>query len=308
MTLYLPRTTTAQITEALATERRSVGGGAMNLVLTLVIVTDEAGHYDAVQAATEAGREHPSRVIALILRDPGLEPALDAEIRRPGTFGPGETVLLRLYGPLADHADSVVTPLLVPDTPVVAWWPEGGPVHPAADPVGQLAARRITDSHRAADPLADLVTRISHYHPGDTDLAWTRTTPWRALLASTMDQSCGWVTRAEVVAEDHLPSADLLAAWLSQRLEVPVERRVSSGPGITETVLVTEDGPITISRKDGRVATLQRPNRPLQTVALSRRHLSEYLAEELRHLEADEMYAATAKFLAERLARAEVSA
>ena len=65
----------------------------MNLVLTLVIVTDEAGHYDAVQAATEAGREHPSRVIALILRDPGLEPALDAEIRRPGTFGPGETVL-----------------------------------------------------------------------------------------------------------------------------------------------------------------------------------------------------------------------
>lgn len=217
-------------------------------------------------------------------------------------------MLLRLYGPLADHADSVVTPLLVPDTPVVAWWPEGGPVHPAADPVGQLAARRITDSHRAADPLADLVTRISHYHPGDTDLAWTRTTPWRALLASTMDQSCGWVTRAEVVAEDHLPSADLLAAWLSQRLEVPVERRVSSGPGITETVLVTEDGPITISRKDGRVATLQRPNRPLQTVALSRRHLSEYLAEELRHLDADEMYAATAKFLAERLARAEVSA
>src|SRR5690606_154640 len=78
LTLYLPRTTTAQITEALAAERRSVGGGAMNLVLTLVIVTDETDHYDALQAATEAGREHPSRVIALILRDPDTEPAIDA--------------------------------------------------------------------------------------------------------------------------------------------------------------------------------------------------------------------------------------
>src|SRR5690606_5264639 len=127
LTPDLPRTTTAQITEALAAERRSVGGGAMNLVLTLVIVTDETDHYDALQAATEAGREHPSRVIALILRDPDTEPAIDAEIRRPGTSGPGETLLLRLYGPLAEHADSVVTPLLVPDTPVVAWWPGTGP-------------------------------------------------------------------------------------------------------------------------------------------------------------------------------------
>ncbi|KUP97378.1 glucose-6-phosphate dehydrogenase assembly protein OpcA [Thermobifida cellulosilytica] len=306
MTLYLPRTTTAQIVEELAAERRSVGGGAMNLVLTLVIVTDEADHYDAVQAATEAGREHPSRVIALILRDPDTEPAIDAEIRRPGTSGPGETLLLRLYGPLAEHADSVVTPLLVPDSPVVAWWPGVGPANPVADPVGRLANRRITDSHRAADPVADLVERVRHYHPGDTDLSWTRTTPWRSLLASTMDQPCSWITGVEVAAEAHLPSADLLAAWLARQLEVPARRRVSTGPGITEAVLYTEDGPITISRKDGRVATLHRPGRPAQTVALSRRRTAEYLAEELRRLDSDEMYEAAAKAMVERLSEAEV--
>src|SRR5690606_22444112 len=89
MTLYLPRTTTSQITEALTSEPLSVCGGAMNMVLTLVIVTDEADHYDAVRAATEAGREHPSRVVALIRRDPKAEPTIDAEIRRPGTSGPG---------------------------------------------------------------------------------------------------------------------------------------------------------------------------------------------------------------------------
>ncbi|MFE1167997.1 glucose-6-phosphate dehydrogenase assembly protein OpcA [Nocardiopsis sp. NPDC058789] len=302
MTLYLPRTTTSQITEALMAERLSVGGGAMNMVLTLVIVTDEADHYDAVRAATEAGREHPSRVVALIRRDPGAEPAIDAEIRRPGTSGPGEAVLLRLYGPLGEHPDSVLTPLLVPDAPVVVWWPGQGPADPAADPVGKLAQRRITDALRAEDPVADLLERVAHYRPGDTDLTWTRLTPWRSLLASAMDQPCGWVTSAKVTAEPHYPSAELLAAWLSERLEVEVERGTSHGPGLTEVRLTTDQGDITVSRVDGRVATLSRTGQPDQTVALARRGASQALAEELRRLDADETYASAARHLGPLLA------
>ncbi len=297
MTLYLPRTTTSQITEALMSERLSVGGGAMNMVLTLVIVTDEADHYDAVRAATEAGREHPSRVVALIRRDPEADPAIDAEIRRPGTSGPGEAVLLRLYGPLGEHPDSVLTPLLVPDAPVVVWWPGQGPTDPASDPVGRLAQRRITDALRAPDPVRDLLERVAHYRPGDTDLTWTRLTPWRSLLASAMDQPCGWVTAAEVTAEADYPSAELLAAWLSERLEVSVERRVSDGPGLTEVKLSTDQGDITVSRVDGRVATLSRTGQPDQTVALARRGAALALAEELRRLDADETYANAARHL-----------
>lgn len=300
MTMYLPRTDTSQIAEALSQERHSIGGGAMNMVLTLVIVTDEADHYDAVRAATEAGREHPSRIIAVIRRDPDAEPAIDAEIRRPGTSGPGEALLLRLYGPLGGHADSVITPLLVPDAPVVAWWPGAGPAEPSADPVGRLAHRRITDALRAPDPLPDLLGRIAHYRPGDTDLTWTRLTPWRSMLASTMDHPSGWVTAAEVQAEDHYPSADLLAAWLSQQLDVEVERTVSNGPGITGTRLVTESGDIALRRHDGRVATLSRPGQPDQTVALARRRASEALAEELRRLDPDLMYERTATFLRDK--------
>ncbi|OOC54581.1 MULTISPECIES: glucose-6-phosphate dehydrogenase assembly protein OpcA [Nocardiopsis] len=297
MTLYLPHTTTSQITEALMSERLSVGGGAMNMVLTLVIVTDEADHYDAVRAATEAGREHPSRVVALIRRDPEAEPAIDAEIRRPGTSGPGEAVLLRLYGQLGEHADSVLTPLLVPDAPVVTWWPGVGPADPAADPVGRLAQRRITDALRARNPLGDLVERVSHYSPGDTDLTWTRLTPWRSLLASAMDQPSGWVTSARVTAESHYPSAELMAAWLTDRLEVPVERDVSNGPGLTEVRLTTDQGDIVISRVDGQVATLSRFGQPDQTVALARRNASGALAEELRRLDPDEIYESAAHHL-----------
>jgi len=297
MTLYLPRTTTAQITEALMAERLSVGGGAMNMVLTLVIVTDEADHYDAVRAATEAGREHPSRVIALIRRDPNTDPAIDAEIRRPGTSGPGEAILLRLYGPLGEHPDSVITPLLVPEAPVVVWWPGQGPSDPASDRVGELAQRRITDASRASDPLHDLLERVAHYRPGDTDLAWTRLTPWRSLLASAMDQPCGWVSSASVTAEEHHPGAELLTAWLSERLEVPVERAFSSGPGLTEVRLTTDLGEIVLSRANESTATLSRFGQPEQTVALGSRSTSMALAEELRRLDADEIYASTARHL-----------
>ena len=305
MTLYLPQTTTSQITDALMSERLSVGGGAMNMVLTLIIVTDEADHYDAVRAATEAGREHPSRVIALIRRDPAAGPAIDAEIRRPGTSGPGEAVLLRLYGPLGEHPDSVVTPLLVPDAPVVVWWPGPGPVDPGADRVGLLAQRRITDALRAEEPLHDLRERVAHYRPGDTDLTWTRLTPWRSLLASVMDQPTGWVTSASVTAESHYPSAELLASWLSERLAVPVERRVSDGPGLTEARLSTEEGDMVISRTDGRTAVLKRFGQPDQTVALARRGAALALAEELRRLDADETYASAARHLGDVSAGAE---
>ena len=297
MTLYLPRTTTAQITEALMAERLSVGGGAMNMVLTLVIVTDEADHYDAVRAATEAGREHPSRVLALIRRDPDAAPAIDAEIRRPGTSGPGEAILLRLYGPLGEHPDSVITPLLVPDAPVVAWWPGQGPSDPASDPVGELAQRRITDASRAPDPLRDLLERVAHYSPGDTDLVWTRLTPWRALLASAMDQPCGWVSSATVSAAPDHPGAELLAAWLSERLEVPVERPDTEGPGLREVRLHTDLGEIVLSRTDENTATLSRFGRQGQTVALGSRGAAMSLAEELRRLDADEIYASTAQHL-----------
>ncbi|MFV2197220.1 glucose-6-phosphate dehydrogenase assembly protein OpcA [Nocardiopsis sp. LOL_012] len=297
MTLYLPNTTTAAITEALTAERHSVGGGAMNIVLTLVIITDEAGHYDAVRAATEAGREHPSRVVALIRRDADAEPAIDAEIRRPGTSGPGEALLLRLYGPLGEHPDSVLTPLLVPDAPIVAWWPGQGPQDPSSDPVGRLAQRRITDAFQAQDPLEDLTRRTANYTPGDTDLCWTRITPWRSLLASAMDQPCGWVTSASVAAQERYPSAELMAAWLADRLGVEVTREVSDGPGLTRVRLATDRGDISLTRLDGGVATLSRSGRPDQRVALERRSAATSLAEELRRLDPDEIYESAAGHL-----------
>jgi glucose-6-phosphate dehydrogenase assembly protein OpcA len=285
----LTDTTTADIRAALGRIRDQMGGLATGVVLNLIIMTDESSQHDAVRAASQIGREHPCRVLGVIARDARAASRLDAEIRS-GEGTPGQTVLLRLYGPMSEHADSVIMPLLVPDTPVVTWWYGQMPTVPAMQPLGVLAQRRITDAARANTPAEALTALAAGYQPGDTDLSWTRATPWRSLLAATVDQEPNEITGGMVSAEEHNPTADLLAAWLKCRLRVPFTRETSGGPGITEVHLYTPAGDVTINRPDGRVATLARPGQPDRHVALHRREIAELLAEELRRLDPDEVY------------------
>ncbi|MFD6418102.1 glucose-6-phosphate dehydrogenase assembly protein OpcA [Streptomyces sp. NPDC060194] len=292
----LTDTTARQIDRAVVEARRALGTPAVGMVLTLVLVTDEENAYDALRAAEDASRVHPSRTI-VVIRRPGRTPRdrqlsrIDAEVRVGADAGTGETVLLRLYGEVGRHAESVVRPLLLPDVPVVVWWPVEAPEDPRHDPLGRLAARRITDAYAVADPIAALGDRARCHAPGDTDLAWTRLTPWRSMLAAALDQARADVTGAVVESEADNPSAELLARWLAHRLGVPVERRTTEGPVITAVGLDTVDGPIRIDRPDGALATLSLPNQPERTLALRIRSTAELIAEELRHLDADEVYA-----------------
>ncbi|MDB1088496.1 glucose-6-phosphate dehydrogenase assembly protein OpcA [Streptomyces sp. ACA25] len=296
MNIDLTDTTSSRINAALVKARRATGTPAVGMVLTLVIVTDEGNHYDALKAASEASKEHPSRIL-VVVRRPGRSPRdraiarLDAEVRVGGETGTGETVLLRLHGELAAHAHSVVLPLLLPDAPVVVWWPEDTPADPAEDLLGTLAQRRITDAAAGEDPLAALVRRAEVYAPGDTDLAWTRITGWRSMLAAALDQGFTRITSAVVEGEEHNPSTELLALWLAGRLGVPVERVLSDGPGITAVRLITDDGDICLDRSDGALAKLAVPGQPDRHVALHRRGTAELIAEELRRLDPDEAYA-----------------
>ncbi|HZR49174.1 MAG TPA: glucose-6-phosphate dehydrogenase assembly protein OpcA [Streptosporangiaceae bacterium] len=297
MTIDLTNTSTGAIHDALTQVRRRMGGPASGMVLTLIIVTNEEAQYDAVRAAAQAGREHPSRVLAVIPRKPRAESRLDAEIR-VGETGPGETILLRLYGPLAQHADSVVAPLLAPDVPVVTWWPDEVSASPVTAALGAVAQRRVTDAASNELPRDMLVRLAEAYRPGDTDLSWTRATPWRSLLAATLDQPYPALLSGQVAAEAANPTADLIAAWLRLRLAVPVTRTDSDGPGITSVSFETQDGEIELCRPDGRTATLSWPGRPDRRVALHRRDIADLIAEELRRLEPDELYGETLRELA----------
>ncbi|MEV6591105.1 glucose-6-phosphate dehydrogenase assembly protein OpcA [Streptomyces acidicola] len=298
MKIDLTDTTASKINKALVQGRRAIGTPAVGMVLTMVIVTDEENAYDSLKAAEEASHEHPSRTLVVIKRlartpRERTRSHLDAEVRVGADAGTGETVVLRLYGDVADHADSVVLPLLLPDAPVVVWWPVHAPEVPSKDPLGALAQRRITDLYAVENPIAVLEQRVVSYAPGDTDLAWTRLTPWRSMLAAALDQARTEITSAAVESEAENPSAELLARWLQVRLRVPVERVITAGPVVTGVRLGTEKGEVVIDRPEGPLATLTLPGQPARTLALKVRPMSELIAEELRRLDADEMYAVT---------------
>jgi len=284
--------------------RRRSGSPAMGMIMTLVIVADEDDADSAMSVARSASREHPARILGVVVGSKRGTPRVDAQVGI-GSGSSGERALIRLSGEVTRHAASVVLPLLLPDSPVVVWWPGSAPEDTAADPLGSLGTRRITDAASAPTSKARaMLTQCTSYAPGNTDLAWTRITGWRALLAAALDQHPGTVTGASVTAERISPSADLLSAWLGDRLRCPVERGNSAGPGITSVVLSTKQGDITVSRSDGRLATLSSPGQPDRPVALKRRDLDELLAEELRRLDPDDVYAATVKQMARTGSRA----
>jgi glucose-6-phosphate dehydrogenase assembly protein OpcA len=295
--IELTNTTSAKIAAEFVRGRVRAGSPAMGMVMTMVIVVPEDDAEAAMKAAREASHEHPARALGVILGDARGAAQINAQVGT-GSGWTGETAVIRLQGEVVRHAASVVLPLLLPDSPVAVWWPTEAPADPAADPLGALAQRRITDA--AAAPRGKgkaLNQQCAAYVKGNTDLAWTRITPWRALLAAALDQHHVKVTGASVSAERISPSADLLAAWLGARLRVTVDRTTSSGPGITEVVLKTSDGPIRISRPDGKLATYESPGKPDRPIALKRRSLPELLAEELRRLDEDDVYAEVAKRL-----------
>ncbi|MFE0674923.1 glucose-6-phosphate dehydrogenase assembly protein OpcA [Streptomyces sp. NPDC058867] len=302
----LTDTTASKINKALVKGRRAIGTPAVGMVLTLVIVTDEENAYDALKAANDASREHPSRTIVVIKRvsrspRDRTKSRLDAEVRVGADAGTGETIVLRLYGEVVDHAQSVVLPLLLPDAPVVVWWPVNAPLDPASDPLGALGQRRVTDTYASEQPVRDLEARSGTYTPGDTDLSWTRITPWRSMLAAALDQVVCEVKGVEVEGEEFNPSCELLAMWLADRLDVPVKRSLSSGPGLTAVRMATDCGPIVLDRADGSLATLSIEGQPDRAVALKRRETAELIAEELRRLDPDDTYASALRFGVGRL-------
>ncbi|WP_330345606.1 glucose-6-phosphate dehydrogenase assembly protein OpcA [Streptomyces longwoodensis] len=302
----LTDTTASKINKALVQGRRAIGTPAVGMVLTLVIVTDEENAYDSLKAANDASREHPSRtlvVVKRVSRSPRdrTQSRLDAEVRLGADAGSGETVVLRLYGEVVDHAQSVVLPLLLPDAPVVVWWPVNAPLDPAKDPLGALGQRRVTDTYAAEQPVRELTARAETYTPGDTDLSWTRITPWRSMLAAALDQVSCRVDSVEVEGEEFNPSCELLAMWLADRLDVPVKRSLSGGPGLTAVRMSTDCGPVVLDRADGSLATLSIEGQPDRAVALKRRDTAELIAEELRRLDPDDTYASALRYGVDRL-------
>ena len=318
MIITLPATTTDEIVSVLLTQEGAAGSSR---VLTLVIDTCAADLEDALTAAHGASRDHPSRIIAVVPEhEEAQEPAgprsrdghvasdvgghLDAEIRTGDDAGAGETIVLHPWGEAAEHIDTLVVPFLLPDTPVVVWWPHDCPPVPSEDPLGRLATARITNTPALERPETALRGLAPSSRRGDIDLAWTRITLWRAMVASVLSPALrgSGVTSVLIEGERCNASVALMTSWLRLRLGVPVERRdVEDFKGIASVQARTPEGDITITRVDTDRVRICRPDgREPQIATMTRRSDVTTLDEELRRFSPDPLYGEVlAAFLAE---------
>lgn len=299
MIVDLLNTTTSDVSKKVVLLREQGGVIALGRVLTLVVVTKSGLEEEAIEAANEASREHPCRII--VLTDAGAQAPtrLDAQIRVGGDAGASEVIVLRGYGELATENESLVSALLLPDAPIVAWWPHVAPGNAGDTSIGRIAHRRITDSANEPDPRAALVNICRTYTAGDTDLAWTRLTNWRIQLAAALDQvDASTITEVTVEGAANSPSTVLLAAWLNLSLETPV--KVVADParsGVRGVRLSRSAGDIQLLRPALNIAELTQPGQPAQRISLPRRSLRACLAEELRRLDPDDVFGETVRSL-----------
>jgi glucose-6-phosphate dehydrogenase assembly protein OpcA len=222
-------------------------------VLTLVAVcTDEETADRAAGVVQRLATNHPSRAILVVADRNAMPDGFDADLALEcSTVGGAdqicaESVRLVVRGAPALHLASAITPLLVPDVPVVLWLVDAPPLEQALHAeVLTVCERIILDSDAYPEPLDTLhaLARAhrEHGHLPIGDLAWARLLPWRELLAQSFDGRemtpyLGGVQRVEFVSCGERPSSEawLLAGWMASRLQW----RQDGGPDI---VMETRD-------------------------------------------------------------------
>ena len=180
---------------------------------------------DRARAALKGMAErHPSRTILLYPEPNAGSGGIDAAVSLECYAVPGvdrevcsEVVELTLRGPRAKAPASIVEPLLISDLPVFLRW-RGEPSWGSQelDQLVGVTDRLIVDSTEWEDlpypyrNLAGLFDRTAV-----SDIAWARTSRWRALLASL------WPDVADVSTirvTGTRAQALLLAGWLRSRL------------------------------------------------------------------------------------------
>lgn len=294
MITALKDTTSSEVDRKLIEMREDGGVTAMGRVLTLLIVASTDDLAEPLQAAVRSSHEHPCRVLVLRTEPDDESDGLDAEIRVGRDAGAGEIVLLTARGQVASSLDTLVTPLLLPDAPIVAWWPSNAPSAPATDVLGSMAQRRITDARTSNDPEAMLKRLRRGYRSGDTDMSWSQITNWRGLVASAFEVTpVSMPTSVSVQGDPKDPSVILLASWLGTELgkDVHIEGEGQEGKGLESVTLKRRDGEIVLRRESEDSVVMNLPGDTTdQHVTISRRSLFECLSEELRRLDPDEVY------------------
>lgn len=200
------------------------GGVLRACAMTLIAIVDDAeDSQDLGETLASLMKDHPSRAIVIRLaeRPDVLEGRVFAQCWMP--FGHRrqiccEQVEITVSANRLEDIPPIVAPLAVPDLPCVVWVKTASmPDSPAGLKVVGLGDRIILDSNRAGS--AGIATLRNALDRGSLvgDLAWTRITEIRALLAQMIEGlRLEKIESAEVDYCAAEPTADVryLAGWI----------------------------------------------------------------------------------------------
>jgi len=254
-------------------------------VLNLIAVVGNEAQLGVVSSVLDRlSITNPSRTLILLAQHTREADKLEAEVSAQERTESGhrvttERVVLHAHGEPARHLASLATPLLIPDLPVILWWP-GRPQfdNPLFDDLCELADRLVVDTDEGFDD-ADLTNllHVARRHQAQAsigDLNWARLMAWRHVAAQFFDMPgmLARLTQVQGVSIFHgsdgaTAQARLLGGWIRSRLatvglEVPLELRPDDSleHGIHRFLIYTggDDGPARFSMtrlRGGRLST-----------------------------------------------------
>ena len=295
--IELTDTNSAAIAAEFVRARIRAGSPAMGMVMTMVIVVDEDVADDVMKVAREASHEHPARVLGVILGDGRGAAQVNAQVGA-GSGWSGETALIRLKGEVVKHPESVVLPLLLPDSPVAIYWPTDPPDDPAATrsehwPSAGSPTLPVRPGEDPGDPHPVRELHQGQHRPRlDPDHAVARAA--RGLARPAPPQGHLRLGRRRADQPQRRPARRLARRPAQGRASPVRRRRARASPRWCSRRRRARSGspaPTASSRRTPR------PGHPDRPVALKRRDLPELLGEELRRLDEDDVYARTARRL-----------
>jgi glucose-6-phosphate dehydrogenase assembly protein OpcA len=182
-------------------------------------------------------QQHPSRVLILVSEDSGGGREVDAFVSATCYAGEGgrrvcaESVTIYAGAAPERRLPATARPLVIGDLPTALWWTSAQPAVLAGDLFRELASmsqQLILDSGRGPTRSSGLPRwRVVVEPAGESelsDLAWTRTHPWRSALGQSLAPqsvpgALGSIRRVDIeYGSSGTSGALLVAGWIASRL------------------------------------------------------------------------------------------
>jgi glucose-6-phosphate dehydrogenase assembly protein OpcA len=285
-----------------------VSGGVLRACgMTLVVAAENDSNNEELRHTLGVlMHDHPARAIVLRLNDkPGDNSGIGANVFSQCwmPFGKhrqicAEGIEITAGSTELSHVAQLLLPLIVSDLPAVLWC--RGPRVFSGDPFAPLlplVQKIIVDSATAADPQAAIAAiRVLHREGRHVaDLAWTKLTGLRELMASLFDEGTAVGVKSAKIfygGDVASPSSIYFAAWMERALpgaQVTLNRGEEGPRGLRSIVLLGDACEVTITRPNRTTLEVHCGGRVRRstTVLLSEEIL---MSEELSILGADPVF------------------